>query len=67
MPKFASALVNYLKASIEELQKVAWPTRAETVRYSILVIGISVGIGAAIGILDYTLTLGVEKVIELVS
>lgn len=67
MPKFITALVTYLKASVEELRKVAWPSRAETVRYSLLVIGITVGLAAAIGLLDFGLTIGVEKIVTLIS
>lgn len=61
-----NALINYLKSSIEELKKVAWPTRSETIRYSALVVGISVGLALAIGILDFALTQGLEKLIEIV-
>ncbi len=32
------ALTNYIKGSIDELKKVTWPTREETVRFSIIVI-----------------------------
>lgn len=67
MTKILSAFTNYIKASIEELRKVAWPSRTETVRYSLLVIGISVGTAAFIGILDYFFTLGIEKLVNLVS
>lgn len=59
--------INYIKASIEELKKVAWPTRAETIRYSILVIAISTGLALAIGIIDFVLNLGVEKLIDIIS
>lgn len=64
--QFVSALTNYLKSSIEELKKVAWPTRKETIRYSALVVGISVGLAIAIGILDFAFTQGLEKLIETV-
>lgn len=63
--QIVSALTNYLKSSIEELKKVAWPTRSETIRYSALVVGISVGLALAIGILDFGLTVGLEKLIEI--
>jgi len=32
------SLTKYIKGSIDELKKVTWPTREETVRYSIIVI-----------------------------
>lgn len=46
-------LTNYIKSSIEEMKKVTWPTKKETYNYTILVIGISVGIAAFLGALDY--------------
>lgn len=50
------ALNNYIKGSIDELKKVTWPTRDETVWFSIIVIIatiISVGI---LTIVDYGLS-----------
>lgn len=58
------SLITYLKASIEELKKVAWPTKAETFRYSTLVIGISLALAIAIGMFDYALSLGLETLIS---
>jgi preprotein translocase subunit SecE len=46
-------LINYVKSSIEEMKKVTWPTKKETYNYTVLVIGISVGIAAFLGALDY--------------
>lgn len=45
---------------------MAWPTRSETVRYSALVVGISVGLAIMIGVLDFAFTQGLEKLIEVV-
>lgn len=38
---------------INELKKVTWPTRQETTRLTVLVITVSVAIGAALGSLDF--------------
>lgn len=65
--QFATAFITYIKSSIEELRKVAWPTRAETVRYSLLVIGISLGLALAVGVLDYAFTIGIEQLIQLAA
>ncbi|MCX6740752.1 MAG: preprotein translocase subunit SecE [Candidatus Parcubacteria bacterium] len=54
---------SYLKDSIVELKKVTWPTKKQTTEYTILVIGISLGVAAFIGIADFLLALGVEKII----
>lgn len=50
------AVVNYLRGAVDELKKVSWPTRQETVRYSVIVIVaiiISVGI---LALIDYGLS-----------
>lgn len=45
---------------IEELKKVTWPTKEETMRLTVIVIGISLIIGVYIGIIDILLTKGLE-------
>ena len=45
---------------IEELKKVTWPTREQTMRLTVIVIGISLIIGLYIGIIDVLLTKGLE-------
>lgn len=49
-------LINYIKASIEEMKKVTWPSKKETYNYTVLVIGISLGIAAFLGALDSVFT-----------
>ena len=44
--------VIFLKEVRQELGKVIWPTRAETVRLTLIVIGVSVAVGLFIGALD---------------
>jgi preprotein translocase subunit SecE len=48
--------VSYLKDTIAELKLVRWPTRQETTRLTLIVIGISVLVGAYVGALDYGFT-----------
>ena len=48
--------VNFLKEVREELTKVAWPNREQTIRYTTLVILVAVSVGAFLGGLDYILT-----------
>ena len=45
---------------IEELKKVTWPTKEQTLRLTVIVIGISLIIGLYIGIIDVLLTKGLE-------
>ncbi len=57
-------LVNYLKSSRDELKKVTWPTRKETINHTALVIGISLGVAAFMGLVDYFLTLILENILR---
>ncbi|OGE29978.1 preprotein translocase subunit SecE [Candidatus Daviesbacteria bacterium RIFCSPHIGHO2_02_FULL_36_13] len=57
-------IVNFLKEVKEELAKVAWPTREQTIRYTILVVIVAVAVGAFLGGLDYILTLFTSFLLE---
>ncbi len=46
-------LTEYIKSSIEEMKKVAWPSKKETQTYTAMVIGISLGVAVFLGALDY--------------
>ena len=54
----------YIKESVNELKKVVWPTKKETINHTLLVIGISAGIAIFLGLVDYGLTLGIEKIVQ---
>jgi preprotein translocase subunit SecE len=54
---------DYIRESIAELKKVTWPTRKQTINYTLLVIGISLALAIFVGIADFILALGVEKII----
>ena len=56
-------IITYLKASIEEMKKVTWPTKKETYNYTLLVIFISVGVALFLGLLDIIFTKGLEYLI----
>ncbi len=63
----ATATINpltFLKQVRTELAKVIWPTRDETIKLTLVVIGISVGIGAFIGILDVIFTTMMQLLIK---
>ncbi len=51
---------NFATDIIEELKKVTWPSRKETVRLTSIVLLISLIIGLYIGIIDVLLTKGLE-------
>ena len=54
-------VIDYIKEAIEELKRVQWPTKKQTIRLTALVIGVSVGVGLYVSGLDY----GFAKAIEL--
>lgn len=58
------ALIQYLKDTRSELNHVAWPTRLQTIVYTILVILISILISLYLGFFDFLFTTGLGKVIE---
>lgn len=49
-------VITLLKEVKEELNKVAWPNREQTLRYTVLVVIVSLVVGAFLGGLDYLLT-----------
>ncbi|MBU4331768.1 preprotein translocase subunit SecE [Patescibacteria group bacterium] len=54
--KGISSLIEYIKDSKTELKKVTWPTRQETIKHTLMVIGVSLGVAAFLGIVDYILS-----------
>ena len=50
---FFQKLADYIKATRLEVKNVNWPTRSETVRFTLLVIGVSAAIAAYLGFLDF--------------
>lgn len=55
---------DYFIESMQELKKVIWPSKEQTLTYTLLVIGMSVGLAVFFGILDYALNLGLEQIIK---
>jgi preprotein translocase subunit SecE len=59
--------ISYLKESKEELKKVTWPSKKDTVRYSAIVIGVTVGLAAFFAVIDWALTLGFDQLVKISS
>lgn len=49
-------MLKFINEVRSELMKVTWPTRAETIRLTAIVIGISVAVGLYLGGLDALFT-----------
>ena len=52
----------YLGESWVELQKVAWPTRQTVVNLTLIVLAVSIAVGAYIAVLDQVMHWGLEQV-----
>jgi len=48
-----SKIATFVKEARAELRKVNWPTREQTVKYTGLVIGLSLAVAVFLGALDY--------------
>ena len=48
----------YFKEVRVEMAKVKWPTKSDTINYTIVVIGVSLAVAAFLGALDYIFSLG---------
>jgi len=46
-------MIQYLKEVRAEMKHVSWPTRQQTIVYTIVVIGISLATAVYLGLLDY--------------
>ena len=52
---------NYIQESYREIHRVNWPTRQETLRLTLIVVGLSLGVAAFLGILDLVFTYLLER------
>jgi len=60
----ANPIVNYLKAALEELKKVVWPSKRETVQHTLIVVGLSLALAIFLGAVDYFLNLGLQQLLS---
>jgi preprotein translocase subunit SecE len=54
-------ITTFLRESFLEMKKVNWPTKNETIKYTLIVIGISVAVAAFLGTLDFIFTTLLNK------
>jgi len=52
----------YLVEAWAELGKVAWPTRQTVTNLTLIVIAVSIAVGAYIAVLDWAMHLGLEQI-----
>ncbi len=47
------AIGNYIKETRGELKHVSWPTRKQSINYTLLVVGLALIIAGYLGLLDF--------------
>jgi preprotein translocase subunit SecE len=57
----------YLKQVKVEVKKTNWPTRKQTVRYSLVVVAISIVVAIFLGGLDFLFSTLLKKIVALFS
>lgn len=58
-----SKLINYIKGTRAELKNVSWPSRRQTINFTLLVIGISLAVAALLGFFDFIFSYLIKKFI----
>ena len=56
-------LVEYLKETQGEMKHMNWPTKDQAIKYTLLVIGLSIVTALVLALADYVFSLGIEKFI----
>lgn len=59
--KIISKLGTFLKEVHLEMKKVNWPTRKETIKYTLIILGVTVAVAAFLGGLDFVFTSTLNK------
>ena len=54
----------YFRGAIQELKKVNWPTRKETIRYTLGVLGLSFAVAIVLGLIDFGLIKSMSTIIK---
>ncbi|MSR85198.1 preprotein translocase subunit SecE [Candidatus Uhrbacteria bacterium] len=57
------SIIGYVRSSKAELEKVSWPSRQDTIRYSALVIAVSIFVAVFFAALDFGLGKGVDALL----
>jgi len=61
--KLLNKLSSFLKEVRLEMKKVNWPSRKETIKYTLIIVGVSVIVAAFLGGLDYLFSTLLNKYI----
>ena len=56
-------MIQYLKEVRAELRHVSWPTRAQTIMYTLVVIAISLAAAVYLGLFDYLFSTFILRIV----
>ena len=57
-------ITNYIKEVIAETKNVTWPTRNQTVVFTVAVLVISIAVAYYLGLLDYLFSRGLDFLLK---
>jgi preprotein translocase subunit SecE len=63
MKNLLGKIITFLKEVRVELKKVNWPTKNETIKYTLIIIGVSLAVAVFLGGLDFIFTWLISKFI----
>ena len=59
-------LIEYIRAVRGELTHVSWPTRAQAIAYTALVLGICIAVGVILGAFDFIFSQGLHYLLNFI-
>ena len=59
-----SQFVKYIRSTMAELRQVSWPSRRQTIMYTVLVIALSTVVSLYVGAFDYLFSQGVNFLVN---
>jgi preprotein translocase subunit SecE len=59
-----TAIKQYLIDAVAEMRKVVWPTKNQTINYTVLVIALTLGMALFISALDFIFSFGLKTLIQ---
>lgn len=57
-------VIQYIKDTKSEMKHVSWPTRKQSINFTLLIIAISIVTALLLGFFDYFFSIGLEKTIS---
>ena len=62
--QIAAKIKNYFVEAVQEMKKVVWPNKKQIKVYTLLVIGMSIGVAVFFAVLDYIFNIGLGQLIK---